>query len=202
MKWQALSLSLLAATATAASVPTTIPVLCAPPKPPSTGLTVYALRLSTYDTSLNGQYLQLYNNTVGVYNESSAQLQVYPSKIDNKNSSLVELHTYPIGIIDHVLAMLGSQSEGVFGIRDVTMPAATEVTAGTTFDWTSFNLPTNTTTADSPVNAFTWAGGAKDGRWAAFPKLGGWNIVWKNPSAITTQDYVLVNINYVPLSAA
>ena len=116
-------------------------------------------------------YLQIRNNTVGVWHDKRAaqQAQVYP--IESPNKGQVELHTWPIGIVDHVVGLIGS--EAILELKDLVMPASTTWPVGTAVDWTSFVMNFDPASKDT-AGELSYARG---GRWVAFPgRDGGYTV--------------------------
>lgn len=86
----------------------------------------------------------------------------------------VELHRYPVSDSEQVLAFVGKQ-----GLLDfaVTEPTTSPDEPGTTCDWKSFGLGTQS--EGKPENLVTYADG-KGGSWVAFPGKDGWTINWRS----------------------
>jgi len=128
------------------------------------------------------------NGTVGVFKDA-VLVQVY--SVTNPEKQTCELHQYPVGIIDHVLGLVGPEHEGPLTLMDIADPKTRPIPQDRVMDWTSFRpLATNdSTTGDQdrspaaplPPNTekLTYTGKAK-GRWAAFPGStpGEWTVTW------------------------
>jgi len=181
MKWQTLALSFLASTGLASPI-------AADAKPGA----VYALRLVSNYKSLDGKYLGVDGSLVGIYKRASA-LRFTPTT--NPKTGLVELHTFPHGAVDQALALVGSESQGLLDLTNVANPASASFPKGTKCDWTSFHL------ADTKAGAtVTYA--AESGGWVAFPAASGageWSVKWKDPEAITIQNFMPVKVVYEPV---
>ncbi|KAK0618267.1 hypothetical protein B0T17DRAFT_464697, partial [Bombardia bombarda] len=183
MKWQTLTLGFFATTGLASPINTEARDVAAQ--------NLYSLRLSSSTRSLDGKYLGVNGTLVGVYKKSTA-LRFYP--VTNKETSMVELHTYPVGVVDHALALIGSESQGLLDLSDVVNPDSFTTPKGTKCDWKSFHLASS---GDS-VNTLTYGGAGKNGRWVAFPSGNGaeWTVKWKDSNAMTLQTYMPVAIVY------
>ncbi|KAH6645212.1 hypothetical protein BKA67DRAFT_665047 [Truncatella angustata] len=144
--------------------------------------TRYSLTVSTKGNAvLNGQTLEVVNSVLGVYPGKQTAAQVYPVANPTK-PGLFSLHTLPIGIVDHVLALQGSN--GFFTLVDTVNPAGN--TAVSNID--TFILKNGKVTQNIP------------GGWFAFPSSTGWSVNYYDGTSIVTQDYVAVDILYKKLS--
>ncbi|KAK3694708.1 hypothetical protein B0T22DRAFT_533703 [Podospora appendiculata] len=190
MKWQALALSVLASTGLASPIN--------PEARDTAAQKVYTLRLSSKEPSLDGQYLGVNGTLVGVFKAASV-VRFYT--VPNAKTGNVELHTYPVGVVDHALALVGSESHGLLDFSDVVNPASTTFPTGTKCDYTSFRLSAGEQVAAD--NTLVYAG-ASNGRWVVFPTGNGaeWSVKWKASSALTIQNYQLVDVVYEPILRA
>lgn len=156
---------------------------------------VYRLKVVAKHRELTGAYLTVDNGGAGGVSwvgviPSGSPVQVYT--VESPNKGQVELHTYPIGIVDHVLGLVGAG--GVLNLSDITNPSSTEFTPGTTVDWTSFKFGGD----GDKGNSVTYAG--KAGGWIAVPAgYEAWTVKWYDGKALIPQDYMRIEIVYDPV---
>ncbi|KAK4150754.1 hypothetical protein C8A00DRAFT_45932 [Chaetomidium leptoderma] len=170
---------------------------------------IYALRLSSPGTPLDGRYLTATpspthpdTTTLGVSSKPQPggggenKISFYP--VPNEKTGLSELRTtFSNDGGATTLAVVGSN--GLLDFAGLADPAAVAVPDGTTVDWTSFRLDAE---GAGTVSYAGPAGGEREvqGGWVAFPspsgQKGGWNVKWRNDDAWTTQDYLPVRVLY------
>lgn len=186
MKWQTLSGLLVATTGLASPIN---PVAARADNPD-----VYNLRISSETKSLDGRYLTVNgSNEVGLF-PTAPVLQV--TMVPSGDSGTVELHTYPVGIVDHALAVVGS--EGLLPFVEIVNPARSSSCArGSQCDWTSFGV------AKDPPQLLTYVRGPEDkGMWVAIKATKNeWTVKWKDAGkGFTTENYIPIQIVYEPVS--
>lgn len=136
-----------------------------------------------------------------------------------------EMHTYPIGIVDHTLALVGTN--GLYSFVDLTNPAATTFPVGTAALWSEWclkNFPpitiqcvpaisdgsaTISEIPEVPRDNLVYYGGKGAGNehagWQAFPTGNNeWDIKWNNGSAIVPAIYMPIDVVWeiVPIKCA
>lgn len=149
-------------------------------------ITTYQLKTKSSTRSLDGMYLQIRNNTVGVWHDKRAAQQAIVYPIESSKGK-VELHTWPIGIVDHVLGLVGGGA--TLTLKDI-MQAPT-VPAGTTADWKNFVLKFDPA-SDNKEGAVAYANG---GQWVVFPgPNGGYHVTILTGGGMTTQDYLPIEV--------
>jgi hypothetical protein len=134
---------------------------------------------------LHGKYLNLNNNTVGVYGGGRAADALRFYALETKVKGLYEFHTWPIGFVDHALGLVGT--EGLFTFQDLTNPrkdpetgVSTTSVGGEPTAWTQFTLGgiDPQTGASTPKVSF----GTPDvSFWAVWPAAqghGAWDVKW------------------------
>ncbi|AEO70495.1 2121a4ce-0610-4903-af75-060d14452285 [Thermothielavioides terrestris] len=192
MKFQAFALSLLAASGLASPVPQDV-------RQP-----LYTLRLSSPVPALDGAYLTLSpkNATqVGVYPPASAEdAQIRFHAVQDPATGRAELRTTNIpttGMRGTVLALVGG---GLLDLASLQDPAAVPVPAGGVCDWTSFRLGDGE--GEGKRIVYVGKDGQAAGTWVAFPdgEAGaGWSVKWKDDNAVTTENYMPVQLVYEPV---
>ncbi|KAJ2904725.1 hypothetical protein MKZ38_007343 [Zalerion maritima] len=186
-----------------------------------TNMQTYRLRVSYEDLSpLDGSYLSINDASVGVFTTSKSAIPLEFYVIEGVSEGTWEIHTYPIGIVDHALGLVGMN--GLLKFTDITNPAATSYTEGTTAIWTEWGLDKfppiviqDNGIACVPVESSEEVGvgkrevprdqlvyysgkgaGNEYAKWMAFPGdgEGDWNIFWNNGSAITTANSMPIEV--------
>lgn len=117
---------------------------------------------------IHDKYLSISNENVGIY-DSQQPVVVYSTP--GAGSDLVSLHTYPIGIVDHALALTGTN--GLYDLKD-TMPQVTDPAPDATFSWREFVLQEDSSTV-------LWRAGSQ-GKWVVFPGAdqGTFEVKWND----------------------
>ncbi|KAG7108811.1 hypothetical protein HYQ44_012175 [Verticillium longisporum] len=182
MKWtSAIPLALLSALSTASPLPQEEPDSYDTPS----DLTIYNLKIDAPSVpDLHNKLLSKSTDQVGLFPNAPA-LEFY---LTTRPQEATTLATYPIGIVHEALVLTGTNS--LYDLK-TTQPDLVEVTPGTTFSVNEFTL-------DEPSGQVSWRG-AKDSAWVAFPSSAdpeGFEIKWKNPDAITIQNFFPVRIVY------
>ncbi|KAB5563603.1 hypothetical protein GE09DRAFT_788620 [Coniochaeta sp. 2T2.1] len=188
MKWQTLTLTLLASGALSS---------------PIAALSkndIYTLRVSSKSApEIDGRPLTLSpTGQIGVYPQSPA-IQFYT--VPSTSGRTVELHKFPtVSNSDQVLAFVGANDLLDFSIAD---PDAAPP-AGKTCDYKSFSLESRPGVVGRPANVVGYKG-AKGGNWVAFKKgdKEGWSINWRGADAVTIarRSYMIVDVVYEPVGA-
>lgn len=112
---------------------------------------------------LNGRYLASNASTLGLYDEEISPVRVYQTSSEKKGCS--QLHTYPIGIVDHALALVGS--DGLMALKDMVNPSGAKPETGLVMEWDTFRVTDSKLTNDGK------------GTWVAFPSTEpGWTVKW------------------------
>ncbi|KAK4170319.1 hypothetical protein QBC43DRAFT_197654 [Cladorrhinum sp. PSN259] len=180
MKFTTVLFTFLATTGLASPIPDAKPKF----------VSLYSLKLSSRSKNLDGKYLQVIGNTVGVTTSApTSEVRFYP--IRNPESGLWELRQSP-ATTTQTLALVGAN--GLLELASLPNPAAVNVPTGTTLEWKGFDLADG---AETETGALGYAG--KTGGWVAFPegKDGQqWTVKWKDASAITVQNYQTVKLVY------
>ncbi|KAI1177074.1 hypothetical protein F4777DRAFT_225743 [Nemania sp. FL0916] len=150
---------------------------------PAAGLALFKLKVASSIKDLSGRYLSSNNNTIGVYpGDDTSAVKVYQTKSEMEGH--IQLHTYPIGIVDHALALVGS--DGLMNLRDMVNPSATKPD-DEVMEYDKFQVSTNNmlTNDDS-------------GRWVALPTPAeaeeSWTVRWTDGSAVMPADYMPIEI--------
>lgn len=135
-------------------------------------------RLSTF---LDGKYLSVRDNKVGVWN-GNEPVNFYTAPSPSQ-SGLVELHTWPIGIVDSVLGLVGSG--GLTTLTEISSPETVTYPVGTSADWKSWALIEGAPGTGGAARRVSAAknlldyAGSRTGRWAAFPRANNeWVVTW------------------------
>jgi hypothetical protein len=163
---------------------------------------LYRLRISARQIeALNGRYLSLSNNTVGVYEGGSVSTALRFYTIQSRNKTTFELHTWPIGFVDHALALVGPPDSGLFAFQDLTNPhsdpAGSAVGQDQPATFTDFVLGGPDPETGREVSMLSFGPGKS--RWVAFPRANGeWEIKWYDGKAFVTADYQRIEIAYEP----
>ncbi|TPX16729.1 uncharacterized protein E0L32_003670 [Thyridium curvatum] len=146
---------------------------------------LYALRVSSKDAQLDGKYLSVFDNVVGIF---PGRQTLFVTASESSKKGCVELHLHPTGIIDHALGLVG---EGVKELHDIANPASSPGA-----DWTSFAMNSAGDPGEPNLGSLSYT--AKGGRWVVFPaKAGGeWKVTWLDGSSITTQNYMPIDLVY------
>ncbi|KAI2636833.1 hypothetical protein GGS21DRAFT_489605 [Xylaria nigripes] len=142
---------------------------------------LFNLKVSSTSAELNGLLITTETAVLGV-NQTVDAPPVSVFEINNQETGGLELHTFPIGIIDHVVGLVGSN--GLFTLTDIPNPeGAVPPQDGQSFEWNNFRISNGT---------LVYEGG---GRWLAFPRLeGSWGVNWTDGSAMLTEDYMPIDI--------
>ena len=125
-------------------------------------------------------YLSLQNNKVVVASGDICDaLRFYP--VVNAQTGQYEFHTYPIGIIDHVIGLVGEPDSGFYGLRDIVPPANGRIVAGgdNIVSWTEFTLTAPAGAKDDSEMAVSFVN-ATASKWYAFPRGApqNWEVNW------------------------
>ena len=131
------------------------------------------------------------------------------------------MHVYPIGDLDHALGVKGMSGSGFYKFLDFTDPENMAVGGNYDLSWQEWGLeqfppphaggdvkcvPSNklVATQSEPLlkivrqQKVTLSGkmAGENGRWQAFPRVevGEWNIFWNDGTAITTANYMPIEI--------
>jgi hypothetical protein len=147
---------------------------------PAAGLDLFKLKVTSSAKELDGRYLASNASTLGLYDsEDISAVRVYRTSSEKKGCS--QLHTYPIGIVDHALALVGS--DGLMALKDMVNPSGSKPEAGLVMQWDTFRITDSKLTNDGK------------GTWVAFPSTeNGWAVKWTDGNAFMTTDYMPVEI--------
>ncbi|KAI1361656.1 hypothetical protein F5Y08DRAFT_12245 [Xylaria arbuscula] len=144
---------------------------------PTDGLDLFKLKVASDVKDIDGLYLSSNASTIGVYEgDEDSAIRVY--KTSSTKAGCSQLHTYPIGIVDHALALVGSN--GLMTLTDMVNPAGAKPEDA---EWDAFRVSDGKLTNDG------------EGRWVAFPGAeDSWSLKWTDGSAFMTADYMPVEI--------
>ncbi|GAP89389.1 hypothetical protein SAMD00023353_4000170 [Rosellinia necatrix] len=146
---------------------------------PAPGLDLFRLKIASNEQSINGRYLSSNASILGIYDSDDiSPVRVYQTSSEKTGCS--QLHTYPIGIVDHALALVGSN--GLMALTDMVNPAGTKPDDGRAMEWDTFRVADSKLTNDGK------------GTWVAFPTKTSWTVKWTDGSAFMTTDYMPVEI--------
>ncbi|KAI1429669.1 hypothetical protein F5Y12DRAFT_709669 [Xylaria sp. FL1777] len=131
---------------------------------PTDGLDLYKLKVSSSVNELDDRYLSSNASTLGVYDSDDiSPIRVYQTSSQKAGCS--QLHTYPVGIVDHALALVGS--DGLMTLTDMANPSGAKPTNGLVTEWDAFRISGGMLTNDG------------EGRWVAFPSgKDSWSVKW------------------------
>ncbi|KAM0332189.1 hypothetical protein ACHAQA_002464 [Verticillium albo-atrum] len=183
MKWSsAILLALLSAlTTTASPLPQDEPETYGPPS----GLTIYNLKINAPSSpDLHDKLLSTSNGQVGLFADHPA-LEVYLAPTPEGATTL---ETYPVGIVRETLVLAGTNA--LYDLK-TTQPELVDPTPDTTFSFNEFTL-------DEASKKVSWRG-AKESNWVVFPSSADpedFEVKWKDPDAITIQNFFPVEIVY------
>ncbi|KAI3330219.1 hypothetical protein F4824DRAFT_344943 [Ustulina deusta] len=151
---------------------------------PTDGLDLFKLKVTSSVSELDGRYLSSNASTLGVYeNDDISPIRVYQTSSTKAGCS--QLHTYPVGIVDHALALVGS--DGLMTLTDMMNPSGARPAGGLVTEWDAFRVADSKLTNDG------------QGRWVAFPgATNSWTVKWTDGSAFMTADYMPVEIVMEP----
>lgn len=150
----------------------------------ASGVELFRFKVHGGTAQTNNKFLSGGEPGIGIY-RASTNVTVYGiQSLDSKD--MTELHTYPIGIVDHVLALVGTKD--LLTLKD-------EVHVGS-----SFPSEGNGTVVDADhfqvIDGFLKYAGGMGGEWALYPATAGYVLRWY-AGGITTDDYLPVQIQVV-----
>ncbi|KAK5625946.1 hypothetical protein RRF57_001662 [Xylaria bambusicola] len=147
---------------------------------PTDGLDLFKLKVSSPVKNINDRYLSSNASAIGVYDiDDTAAIRVYQTS--SKKAGCSQLHIYPVGIVDHALALVGSN--GLMTLTDMVKPSGTKPADGLVMEWDTFRVSGGKLTNDG------------QGRWVAFPGAkDSWGVKWTDGSVFMTANYMPVEI--------
>ncbi|KAI1348541.1 hypothetical protein F5Y01DRAFT_306734 [Xylaria sp. FL0043] len=150
---------------------------------PTDGLDLFKLKVTSSVPELDGRYLSSNASTLGVYGDDISPIRVYQT--ESKKEGCSQLHTYPIGIVDHALALVGT--DGLMSLTDMVNPSGAKPADGQVMLWDTFQVANGRLTNDG------------QGRWVAFPGAqDSWSVKWTDGSVFMPADYMPVELMMEP----
>ncbi|TGJ79562.1 hypothetical protein E0Z10_g9210 [Xylaria hypoxylon] len=147
---------------------------------PAAGLDLFKLKVVSSSKEINGHYLASNASTLGLYDgDDTSAIRVY--RTSSKKQGCSQLHTYPVGIVDHAIALVGS--DGLMTLTDMVNPSGAKPADGLVTQWDSFRISDTKLTNDG------------QGSWVAFPAAkNSWSVKWTDGSAFMTSNYMPIEI--------
>ncbi|KAI0969645.1 hypothetical protein F4678DRAFT_166740 [Xylaria arbuscula] len=147
---------------------------------PTDGLDLFKLKVSSSVKALDDRYLSANASTLGLYDgDHISPIRVYQTS--SKKAGCSQLHTYPVGVVDHALALVGS--DGLMALTDMVNPSGAKPADGQVTEWDTFRISDDRLTNDG------------QGRWVAFPGArSSWSVKWTDGSVFMPADYMPVEI--------
>ncbi|KAI0430529.1 hypothetical protein F5Y09DRAFT_226905 [Xylaria sp. FL1042] len=150
---------------------------------PTDGLDLFKLKVSSSVSELNDRYLASNASALGVYDGDISPIRVYQT--GSKKAGCSQLHTYPVGIVDHALALVGS--DGLMTLTDMVNPSGAKPADGQVMEWDTFRVSDSKLTNDG------------QGRWVAFPGVkDSWSVKWTDGSVFMPAMYMPIEIVMEP----